>query len=65
MPLEKGPPGSPEFRHNIEAERGAGKPEAQAVAIAYRQAGEKRADVDAYHDSIRRGDADAMKHFRK
>lgn len=50
MPLEKGPPGSLEFKHNIETEMAAGKPQSQAVAIAYRQSGEK-------HDTASRLDA--------
>lgn len=51
MPLQKGPVGSPEFKHNIETEMKAGKPQKQAVAIAYRTAGEKQ-DAAARLDAI-------------
>lgn len=44
MPLEKGAVGSAAFKHNIETERAAGKPEDQAVAIAYSKAGERKDD---------------------
>ncbi len=38
MPLEKGAkPGSQGFKNNIKAEVAAGKPQKQAVAIAYSQ----------------------------
>ena len=43
MPLQKGAkPGSPGFKGNIKAEMAAGKPQKQAVAIAYSESGEKR-----------------------
>lgn len=43
MPLEKGaPPGSKGFSRNVATEVAAKKPQAQAVAIAYREA---RADA--------------------
>lgn len=45
MPLLSGKPGSPAFKHNIEVEEAAGKPQKQAVAIAYSEAGEKRKKV--------------------
>ena len=46
MPLEHGAkPGSPGFGRNISAEVKAGKPQAQAVAIAYRESGEKTRDA--------------------
>jgi hypothetical protein len=35
MPLEKAAPGSPGFKRNIKREIEAGKPQKQAVAIAY------------------------------
>lgn len=38
MPLEKAAPGTPGFGRNIETEIAAGKPEKQAVAIAYQKA---------------------------
>jgi hypothetical protein len=41
MPLESGPPGSAEFKHNVETEMAAGKPQKQAVAIAYSKSGER------------------------
>lgn len=40
MPLEKGK-SKAAFSHNVKAELAAGKPQRQAVAIAYSQAGEK------------------------
>jgi hypothetical protein len=45
MPLKKGAkPGSPGFKSNIKAEIAAGKPQKQAVAIAYSESreGKKR-----------------------
>lgn len=43
MPLKKGAkPGSKGFKDNIKAEIAAGKPQRQAVAIAYSEAGEKK-----------------------
>jgi hypothetical protein len=41
MPLESGK-SKAAFSHNVATEMKAGKPQAQAVAIAYRQAGERR-----------------------
>lgn len=61
MPLESGPSNSPAFGRNVEREIKAGKPQKQAVAIAYSKAGEKDADpVHTYLDSVRRGDAEGM-----
>lgn len=43
MPLQKGAkPGSKGFGKNIKAEMNAGKPQKQAIVIAYSEAGEKR-----------------------
>ena len=43
MPLKKGAkPGSKGFKSNIEAERAAGKPKSQAVAIAYSESRRKK-----------------------
>lgn len=43
MPLKKGAkPGSKGFKDNIRAEIAAGKPQRQAVAIAYSESGEKK-----------------------
>lgn len=43
MPLKKGAkPGSKGFGENIKAEMAAGKPQKQAVAIAYSESGEKK-----------------------
>lgn len=43
MPLKKGAkPGSKWFGENIKAEMKAGKPQKQAVAIAYSEFGEKK-----------------------
>lgn len=43
MPLKKGAkPGSKGFKDNIRAEISAGKPQKQAVAIAYSEAGERK-----------------------
>jgi len=46
MPLIKGKKAKSRkgFSENIKRELAAGKPQAQAVAIAYSQAGEKRGD---------------------
>jgi len=42
MPLKKGAkPGSTEFKENIKAEIAAGKPQKQAVAIAYSESRQK------------------------
>ena len=43
MPLEKGK-SKRAFKHNIEAEISAGKPQKQAIAIAYSQ--KRRSDID-------------------
>lgn len=43
MPLKKGAkPGSKGFSSNIKAEMTAGRPQKQAVAIAYSESGEKK-----------------------
>ena len=42
MPLEKAKPGTPGFSRNVATEVKAGKPVKQAVAIAYKQAGERQ-----------------------
>jgi hypothetical protein len=42
MPLEKAKPGTPGFSRNIATEIKAGKPQRQAVAIAYRMSGERQ-----------------------
>ncbi len=43
MPLKKGAkPGTNGFKDNIKAEIASGKPQRQAVAIAYSESGEKR-----------------------
>ena len=43
MPLKKGAkPGSKGFKSNIKAEMSAGKPQKQAVAIAYSEARRKK-----------------------
>ena len=42
MPLEKGPVGSAAFGRNVATEVKAGKPQKQAVAIAYNEASEKK-----------------------
>jgi len=42
MPLEKAPVGSPGFGRNIKTEMEAGKPQKQAIAIAYKESGEKQ-----------------------
>lgn len=43
MPLEPGK-SKAAFKHNVETEIKAGKPQKQAVAIAYRESGEKRSN---------------------
>jgi hypothetical protein len=45
MPLEDAPEGSPGFKRNIETEVAAGKPQKQAVAIAYSKARGDRMDA--------------------
>lgn len=45
MPLENAPVGSPGFKRNIETEVAAGKPQKQAVAIAYSKARGDRMDA--------------------
>ena len=64
MPLEKGPVGSPAFERNIKTEIAAGKPQKQAVAIAYQTArGDASRDphnVHGYMDAVTRGDSAAM-----
>lgn len=43
MPLKKGAkPGSKGFKENIKVEMAAGKPQKQAIAIAYSESGEKK-----------------------
>ena len=43
MPLKRGAkPGTKGFSDNIRAEKAAGKPTKQAVAIAYAESGEKK-----------------------
>jgi hypothetical protein len=46
MPLQKGP-NAAAFSHNVAAEMRAGKPQRQAVAIAYKQAGEDEEPIVA------------------
>lgn len=56
MPLEHGK--SPEaFSHNVKAEMAAGKPQKQAVAIAYSEAGEKKHKHKGGHKSHFRAQA--------
>jgi hypothetical protein len=54
MPLETAPVGSPGFGRNIATERAAGKPEDQAVAIAYSKAGERK-DSEFNHRVVKAG----------
>lgn len=43
MPLQKGAkPGSKGFSRNIKTEMNAGKPQRQAIAIAYSESGERK-----------------------
>ena len=64
MPLEKGSSRSA-ISHNIAAEIKAGKPKAQAAAIAYSVAGKGRTDAESYLDAVKRGDAQAHRHLTK
>lgn len=57
MPLEKGK-SKAAFSHNVRTEIKAGKPQKQAVAIAYREAGEKRGK-DALAKAIIAGEREA------
>ena len=62
MPLEKGS-SKEAISRNIATEVRAGKPEKQAVAIAYNVAGKSRNDSDeigTYMDAVKRGDSVAM-----
>lgn len=54
MPLEKGKSRAA-FSHNVHTEMNAGKPQKQSVAIAYRQAGEKRGK-DSLNKAIEAGE---------
>lgn len=47
MPLETGS-GKAVVSHNISVERKAGRPEKQAIAIAFSKAGEARDDAEAH-----------------
>lgn len=60
MPLEKGS-SKAAFSHNVETEMNAGKPQKQAVAIAYHEAGEKPAK-DGKDCAMDAGDACARLH---
>ena len=60
MPLKSGPPGSAAFKHNIATEIEAGKPQKQAVAIAYSKARDACPITD-YMDAVRRSDAAGMR----
>ncbi len=51
MPLEHGGSNAV-VGHNIAAERHAGKPEAQAIAIAMSEAGKSRKDAAARMDAL-------------
>lgn len=53
MPLEKAGPGTPGFGRNIKTELAAGKPERQAVAIAYSKSGERK-DAESEAEEYRR-----------
>ncbi len=48
MPLEHGK-SKEAFSHNVKAEMAAGKPQKQAVAIAYHEAGESKAHEKKEH----------------
>jgi len=48
MPLEKAAPGTEGFKKNIETEIAAGKPQKQAVAIAYRMSGERKDEGEPF-----------------
>lgn len=67
MPLKSGPVGGAAFKNNIKEMVEAGHPQKQAVAAAYREAGEGRHDarIRAYTDSVRRGDAGAVTNFHR
>lgn len=63
MPLETGK-SQGAIGRNIARERHAGKPEAQAIAIAERKAGNSRSDAEdhitPFMDACSRGDAEAI-----
>jgi hypothetical protein len=60
MPLKEGS-SKAAVSSNIATERRAGKPEAQAVAIAMNKAGKSKHDVQGYMDACARGDSDGIK----
>jgi hypothetical protein len=62
MPLSAGK-SKKAFSHNVEVEVAAGKPQAQAVAIAYRQAGEDGPEVDL-QEAIEAGKKEAKAQAR-
>jgi len=57
MPLEKAKPGTPGFGRNIRREVEAGKPQKQAVAIAYSEA-RKDCAISDHLERVRRGMSD-------
>ena len=66
MPLNKGAkPGTPGFGNNIKAEIAAGKPQKQAEAIAYSEAGEHKGHTTSGLDHAMRAHADKMHPVRK
>jgi hypothetical protein len=61
MPLQFGK-SQEAFKHNIRAEIAAGKPQKQAVAIAYsKKRGDSADPIHSYMDAAGRGDSDGMK----
>lgn len=61
MTLKSGPVNSRAFERNIKTEIAAGKPQKQAVAIAYRTASDADPHgVHVYMDAVSRGDSVAM-----
>lgn len=56
MPLEHGK-SKAAFSHNVKAEMAAGKPQKQAVAIAYHEAGEGKKHEKKEHKSKHKGGA--------
>lgn len=62
MPLHEGAkPGSKGFGENIKTEMEHGKPQKQAVAIAYRESGEKRGGKDSKDCMTDQGNAGPAK----
>lgn len=59
MPLQSGK-SREAFSQNVATERTAGKPEKQALAIAYAKQRGDACPIESYMDDVRRGDSEAV-----